>query len=121
MKEESWMKLVNLEMPKTENEYGVFNVKGMPNVYYRFEMQDGIATLMEDFFANNQPEHKKFNYLPKMSELYKTIQDNLTEYLKNDSLASLQRKKIVSFSQVDIDMTINEKEKIRERENNLEL
>ncbi|EAD9527092.1 hypothetical protein AF085_11790, partial [Listeria monocytogenes] len=75
------MKLVNLEMPKTENEYGVFNVEGMPNVYYRFEMQDGIANLMEDFFADNQPVEEKYQLLPKTSNLYETIQAKLSEYL----------------------------------------
>lgn len=78
------MEITNLEKPKTSNEYGVFNLKGMPNVFYRYDLIDAEAFLMEDFFADNQPEEEKYKKLPKDSKMYQSIQELLTEYLEND-------------------------------------
>lgn len=79
------MEIVNLEKPKTTDEYGLFNLKGMPNVFYRFEYDThGQAILMEDLFADNQPEGEEFKELSKESSMYKNIQQLLTDYLKKE-------------------------------------
>lgn len=81
------MKIINLQFPNSSRPYGLFNLYGMPNVYYSFELaEQGEVVLMEEIFAENQPENEKFKQLSRDSNMYKTIQQLLNEHIEKNEL-----------------------------------
>lgn len=79
------VKILNIEIPKTKNDWGIVQINNFSNTYYRFEMINGKPKLDTTFFADQleNPEEKHRNISPE-SELYKDIQQLLNDYLKEN-------------------------------------
>ncbi|WP_404456982.1 hypothetical protein LG329_19480 (plasmid) [Virgibacillus necropolis] len=77
--------ILNIEIPKTKNDWGIVQINNFSNTYYRFEMINGKPKLDTTFFADQleNPEEKHRNISPE-SELYKDIQQLLNNYLKEN-------------------------------------
>lgn len=63
--------------------WGMIQIQGLTNTYFRFDLKDGVPILDESFFVDKINDTDKHKILNKNSTLYKDIQKKLDEYFLN--------------------------------------
>lgn len=68
--------LINVSFPKA-SEFGIFQIEGMTETYFRFELQAGQPILDHDLFVASE-QNKENQQRPMSSSMYHDLQDELS-------------------------------------------
>jgi hypothetical protein len=80
-------KISKIELPASPSDWGIVQINGLSDTYFRFDLQDGKPVLDDSFFANRmKDENEKHRTLDRESELYKGIQKLLNEYFEKNQM-----------------------------------
>lgn len=70
-------KIINIEMPKTSNQFGLFQLNNLDGIWFRFELLNDKPKLMSDMFVESEGENGYKNILEN-TKMHEEIQELLT-------------------------------------------